>query len=164
MVNLVSAFASKANCIANKLINKVKIISGEKNLEVYALWDTGATGTCISENVQRDLGLVAISRQKICTPSSTIEVDVCLVDVELPNKVLMRDVPVAVTKIGDQGIGMLIGMNIISKGDFAVSNFNNHTVFTFRVPSQKTTDYVAETNLQKIVGTHGKGKRKHKRK
>ena len=39
-------------------------------------------------------------------------------------------------------IRILIGMDIISLGDFSVSNFNGKTQFTFRIPSQAHTDYV----------------------
>ena len=65
--------------------------------------------------------------------------------------------------MGNQGLGVLIGMDIITAGDFAVSNYNGTTMFSFRIPSQKKTDYVAETNLQNMIGTHGKGKRKRKK-
>lgn len=159
------AFVTKANGLANKLINDVLVISGDKNILVKAQWDTGATGTCISEKVRNDLGLIRVSTQKICTPTGQADADVCLVDVGLPNSVLIRGVPVVVTKIGDQGIGMLIGMNIIGMGDFAVSNFEGKTTFTFRIPSQKITNYVAEVNYQNVIGPkHGNGKRKKKKK
>ena len=45
------------------------------------------------------------------------------------------------SKIGAQGIDVLIGMDIISKGDFAVSNYNGKTQFSFRLPSQEDVDY-----------------------
>ena len=44
--------------------------------------------------------------------------------------------------IGAAGIGVLIGMDIITSGDFSVSNYNGKTVFTFRTPSQERIDYV----------------------
>ena len=59
---------------------------------------------------------------------------------------------------------MLIGMNIINLGDFTVSNFQGKTTFTFRMPSESTTDYVKQIKVLNIIGTpHGKGKRKKKR-
>ena len=48
------------------------------------------------------------------------------------------------SEIGKQKIGMLIGMDIISKGDFAVSNFDGNTVFTFRYPSNSEINFVKE--------------------
>jgi hypothetical protein len=35
----------------------------------------------------------------------------------------------------------LIGMNVISLGDFTISNFAGRTCMTFRMPSLETTDY-----------------------
>ena len=52
------------------------------------------------------------------------------------------------SKIGAQGIDVLIGMDIISKGDFAISNYDEKTQFSFRLPSQKDVDYKQELNGQ----------------
>jgi len=41
---------------------------------------------------------------------------------------------------GDSDV--LIGMDIISLGDFAVTNFQEKTVFTFRIPSVERIDFV----------------------
>ena len=35
---------------------------------------------------------------------------------------------------------MLVGMDIIGLGDFAVSNFQDRTAFSFRMPSQEEID------------------------
>lgn len=51
-------------------------------------------------------------------------------------------------KIGEQGIDVLIGMDVISKGDFAISNYNGKTQFSFRIPSQNDVDYKAEANIE----------------
>ena len=53
------------------------------------------------------------------------------------------------SKIGAQGIDILIGMDIISKGDFAISNYNGKTQFSFRLPSQQDVDYKSEYNNNK---------------
>jgi hypothetical protein len=37
-------------------------------------------------------------------------------------------------------------MDIISMGDFAVTNFSGVTQFSFRVPSMEAIDFVPETN------------------
>ncbi len=45
------------------------------------------------------------------------------------------------SEIGKQGIDVLIGMDIISNGDFAVSNYDGKTYFSFRLPSQEHVEY-----------------------
>lgn len=41
---------------------------------------------------------------------------------------------------------ILIGMDIITLGDFAITNVGGKTVFSFRTPSTKMIDYVEEIN------------------
>lgn len=40
----------------------------------------------------------------------------------------------------------VIGMDIITMGDFCISNYGNNTVMTFRFPSLETIDYCKEVN------------------
>lgn len=42
-------------------------------------------------------------------------------------------------------------MDIISRGDFAVTNFAGKTTFSFRVPSIQRIDFVEETKPKPIV-------------
>jgi len=39
------------------------------------------------------------------------------------------------------GAEMLVGMDIINKGDFAVTNKDGQTVFSFRIPSLECIDF-----------------------
>jgi hypothetical protein len=43
-----------------------------------------------------------------------------------------------------EGSDVLVGMDVISLGDFSITNVGQKTVVTFRVPSCETIDYVAE--------------------
>lgn len=157
------AFTTKSKGgLLNRLTNQVVVESGEKSVNALALWDTGATRTCISEEVVKKLELIPTGKMNIKTPAGSGQVNAYLLNIILPNNVRIPDVMVCDSEIGSQGIGVLIGMDIINIGDFAVSNYQNNTVFSFRIPSRKKTDYVMEANVQKQVGTHGKGKRKHK--
>ena len=158
-----SAFTSQYEVISNRLVNTVEVFYNGNSIKCRALWDTGATNCCVSQEVVRALSLVATGKVTMTTPNQTCERDTYLVDVILPNKVKVSDVQVIDSDIEKQNIGMLIGMNIINQGDFTVSNFNGKTTFTFRMPSESTTDYVKQIKIAKIIGPmHGKGKRKRK--
>jgi hypothetical protein len=65
-----------------------------------------------------------------------------LVNIGLPNGVAFQGLTVTLAPLADAQ--MLIGMDIISQGDFAVTNLNGKTVFTYRYPSIKTIDYAKE--------------------
>lgn len=155
------AFTTRFSGITNQLKNKVIVIGNGRSVEVDALWDTGATNTVISHDVVSSLGIVPNGKLPVKTPSGSKLYDTFLVNIGLPNRVMVEEVMVCDSEIGDQGIGVLIGMDIITKGDLAVSNRDGITVFTFRIPSIKLTDYVQQNNASNAIGMrHGKGKRK----
>ena len=147
-----SAFTSKYTGRSNRLVNRVKIISDDKEIEVDALWDTGATHTHISKQVASDLGLIPTGIRKIHTPTGTGDSNTYLVSVMLPNNVKIEGVSVGDSEIGEQGLGMLIGMDIIGMGDFAVSSFNGNTTFSFRYPSLHTIDFASEMRIKSAIG------------
>lgn len=156
-----NAFTTQNTNLTNQLINEATVIFENSSLTAKALWDTGATGTCISTEVAKRLSLPIAGFTQINTPSGRKTVNKYVIDIELPNGVRIKDVSVCDSDIGEQGIDVLLGMDIITLGDFAVSNYNGKTVFTFRIPSKKKTDYVQEINIENVIGPkHGRGKRK----
>ena len=138
------AFTISYDILFNKLCSDITIQYNEKTIDVKGQWDTGATNSCISNNVVEKLSLIPIGKKIMSTPSGKSERNTYLVDLLLPNHVKINDLEVIDSNIGEQGIGLLVGMDIIMQGDFAVSNYQNKTTFTFRHPSEKKTDYVME--------------------
>jgi hypothetical protein len=63
-------------------------------------------------------------------------VDIVLITVELPNSVIKKNIRVAVCNI-IANADVIIGMDLISLGDFAISNGNEQTIFSFAVPPFK---------------------------
>jgi len=108
-----------------------------------AIWDTGAMSTVITPNVVSDLGLKPISYTQISTPSGTMQCGQYFVDLILPQNVIAQNV--LVTEAIPSGCDALIGMDIIGHGDFAVTNYNGNTTFSFRVPSMQEIDFVSFT-------------------
>ena len=80
-----------------------------------------------------------------------------MVNIVLPNNVVMQSVKVSEGVI--EGYDVLIGMDIIGVGDFAVTHKNGGTVFSFQVPSTHEYDFVKQIQHQKENATL---KRKHK--
>jgi hypothetical protein len=56
-----------------------------------------------------------------------------------------------------EGADVLIGMDVITLGDFAVTNENGTTTFSFRIPSLHTVDYVDEANRNRQRQSTGRG-------
>ena len=104
-------------------------------------WDTGATGTCISKEVVSKLGLIPIGKVQVHTPSGIGTMSQYIIDLIMNNEVIFHNWVVMDSEIGKQGIDVLIGMDIISKGDFAISNYEGRPQFSFRIPSQEHIEY-----------------------
>lgn len=66
--------------------------------------------------------------------------DIYIVDITLPDNIVIPGVEACHIN-PDRDHDALIGMDIISMGDFAVSNYNGKTAFTFRMPSQGVIDF-----------------------
>jgi hypothetical protein len=65
--------------------------------------------------------------------------EVYLINIFLPNDVGFPNVTVTKGNMGK--IDVLIGMDLINKGDFALTHQNGNTVFSFRYPSSTTIDF-----------------------
>lgn len=152
------------DAVCHQLQCTVKMCYKSRSIDVPAIWDTGASMSCVSVQVVRELDLVARGATQIYTANGSITAFKYYVDIELHPDHVFRDVLVTDSDIGSQGLGALIGMDIISAGDFCVSNYKNQTVFTFRIPSRQRIDFVAQDKLQKQIGSHGKGTKKSKHK
>jgi len=131
-----------------------------------AIWDTGATGSVINQRVVDACKLQATGMKQVHGVNSTSMCEVYLVNIILPNNVGFVNVHVTKGELpGSTGIDVLIGMDIITGGDFSITNKNNKTVFSFRCPSMIHTDFVKDHNdqLAKEQFKHGNSKNKHKK-
>jgi len=112
-------------------------IKGLQNCEIVvkALWDTGANRSCVSVNTARRLGLLKVDTSDTVGVGGVFSSFVHLVDIILPNMISVRNV--RGTEFIDEGdFDVIIGMDIITCGDFAVSNYGGKTLVSFRVPPQ----------------------------
>lgn len=73
---------------------------------------------------------------------TTDEVPFYFVNLVLFSNFHFPDVAVVLGELTDTDV--LIGMDIVNRGDFAVSNKNGGTTFSFRIPSVEDFDFVKE--------------------
>src|SRR3989338_678731 len=130
-----------------------------------AIWDTGASASVINQKVVEQCNLVPIGMTQVQTAGGLNTVETFMVSFRLPHNVGFRDV--LVTK-GDLGSGadILIGMDIITTGDFSITNKGGITVFSFRTPSLHHVDYLKKHNkvVQSAQFKHGGSKAERKKK
>ena len=127
--------AIQTDCI---VMPSIEDITQSKQLlytEVKSMvWDTGATNTLVSSQVVKALGLVPIENSLVEGVGGIIESSVYKLSVYLANDIIFKNVKALCSDIGDYDL--VIGMDIIAQGDFAISNNNGQVCFSFRYPSK----------------------------
>lgn len=110
-----------------------------------AIWDTGATGSVITQRVVDACTLKPTGMTRMQHAHGSADVERFVVNFRLPNNLAIPNVGVIRSDLGAPA-DILIGMDIIALGDFSISNVNNRTVFSFRIPSIKAMDFVKEAD------------------
>jgi predicted aspartyl protease len=102
-------------------------------LRCDAIWDTGATASVISDRIAQLLGLTAVNYVYIETANGVCEVPSYIIDIRLPGGHMIEHISATGTEL--ESCDALIGMDIITLGDFLITNAPN-THFEFRIPSR----------------------------
>ena len=133
-------------------------------LASVALWDTGATCSVVSQRVIDACKLIPIGTTIAHGVNGAHNTETYLINVGLmKNTVQVYGLPVIRGTF--VGFDMLVGMDIITRGDFSLTHKDQKTVFSFRCPSMHHVDYVKEHQLAIIRSqqTHGSGSSGHHR-
>lgn len=145
----IKSFTARHNGLANVLVtetfisqafdpatNKTKIDFRKYN----SLWDTGATNSAISQKVVDECSLKPIGVVNVSHAGGISQHYTYLVNIFLRNHVGVSNIRVTQANL-DPSTDILIGMDIITLGDFAITNVNGETVFSFRTPSVECIDF-----------------------
>lgn len=156
------AFTTRFSGRARQIITDVVVLPGfdpasppnppPQQCKTRALWDTGASGSVISPTVAQQLGLVPVGSMQIAHAGGAGQSPTYLVNLLLPNQVGIPGIIVSEFQSIGGPFEVLIGMDVISHGDLAVTNVNGKTCVSFRIPSCAEHDYVAEANRIKYAG------------
>ena len=129
-----------------------------------AIWDTGATRSTIKTSVAERLNLPTTGPATVLGVGGEYITQKYLASLLLPNNIAITEIEL----LGcDNSLhcDMLIGMDIITLGDFLISNSDGKTVFSFSIPSiagglnlagimaytgANGTDYIHPENLAKL--------------
>lgn len=104
-----------------------------------AIWDTGATASVISQRVVQECGLKPVGIAQVSTVAGFGLCEVYMINIFLPNEVGFPNVTVTKGNMGTTDV--LIGMDLINKGDFALTHKDGNSVFSFRYPSSEIIDF-----------------------
>lgn len=149
MIQDIHSFTRKYGGLSNRLLTKCFVsaawspkedTAAPSMLEFDALWDTGATASVITEDVATRLELVPEGTSVVFHAQGSKRVPNYFVNLGLPNGV--ESAAVRVTQGVLKGCDVLIGMDIINMGDFAVTNRGGVTMLSFQMPSISHIDFV----------------------
>lgn len=149
------AFRFIYNGIANALITECSIAlplatnPNPKQFSLFkAIWDTGATNSVITDDVVKQVNLLPTGMVNCYGVHGQQQVNTYIVDIKLPNtNVCFINVKVSEGKLLS-GADILIGMDIIQKGDFAISNSNGKTIFSYCVPPHQNPVDLYEKSMR----------------
>ena len=138
-------YLDAAECIVTEsyVYTPVDLASGEavRRVKVQrSLWDTGASVSLISARVAKVLGLESIGKSGVSGYNEGVDVkDTYLVHIGLPTGDIVTNI-MAMEFHSDE-YDVVIGMDVICKGDLAVTNKDGRTTFSFRIPSEVEIDF-----------------------
>jgi hypothetical protein len=89
--------------------------------------------TVITPGVAAALSLSPIDSITVNGINNVSQASIVIISVNLPNRIRVDSIYAAVCDMR-QGIDLLIGMDIIKKGDLAIANGSEKTLFSFAVP------------------------------
>jgi hypothetical protein len=147
------AFTVKANGLISRIRTPVGIrqsvdycqtfnLKSGEQIDVVALWDTGASLSSISQELAVRLSLSKVDRGLVAGFGGYQVANFDIVDILLPNQVLIPNVRVA-EFITNGKFDVIVGMDIITLGDLSITNHDGLSVVSFRMPpGDKHTDYV----------------------
>jgi len=120
--------------------------------EFKAIWDTGATETTITEELSQKLGLCAISKVMVGGVTGSALCNTYLIALALSNDIIIPEIEVA-DCMGNIGCDILIGMDVIGMGDFAICSKDGRTTFSFRTPSVEVIDFATDRHSLSVKNT-----------
>ena len=104
-----------------------------------AIWDTGSESTTISRNAASELGLKPIGEIEAHHSGGHSIVNLYLINLLLPNGIEYQGLRVMDGNFDDTDI--LLGMDVISQCDFALTHPGEFTKLSIQIPSQANIDF-----------------------
>ncbi|MBS1777851.1 MAG: SEC-C domain-containing protein [Bacteroidetes bacterium] len=106
-----------------------------------ALWDTGASNCVITKRLIDALGIQPFTKATVHHGGGTTQCGVYKINIVLPNNVIIPYVNATEGQATTGGFDMIIGMDLITMGDFAITNLGGKTMVSFRTPSNVSIDF-----------------------
>lgn len=112
---------------------------------VSGIIDTGCSHTCISKELAERMSLNPLGKVEYSLVGDARQkVDYYKVNIVIDNTILCGDIDVGSYCKGNAFYDVIIGMDILSKCDFAITSASGHMVLTMEYPSRRNLDFTKE--------------------
>lgn len=144
------AITARSNGTAKVITTPLEVFlpKTKNSVRVSGIWDTGATGTAITSHLVKQLGLIPTGKKAVNTAGGSVIQNTYTVDIGLPNNVLVGGIIATEVPSLPTDNEVLVGMDIITLGDFSLTHFNGKSCMSFRIPSLHEIDYAKNPKLK----------------
>lgn len=136
-----SSFTVPYGVTSTALFIRVKAEANGETYEGWGLIDTGSADSGITETAVNKLKITPINDKEYHTANGKIVAPRYNVNLTLQNSVSFTNVIAGLFDDNGDGFDFLIGMDIISQGNFAVTNYNGTMRISFEYPAHGTIDF-----------------------
>lgn len=126
--------------ICNRLTCDIDVnstASDTASFRTKALWDTGASMSCISEKLVQRMGIVPVDTGMAVSVIGKKTVSYYIVNAQLAPGMVFRHLKVACLPMMDHDVDFIIGMDMISEGNFNLINSDGKTTLTYFKADEK---------------------------
>lgn len=157
------AFTLKASGTIDCIVSDIEVLPGfDPNnppnplptaTQTKALWDTGASKSVVSSTFAQSLGLKPVGMREVHHGDGKSMRSTFMVNFNLPNSVHVAGIIATEFPASHNNFSVIVGMDVITLGDFSLTHVGGKTVMSFRIPSCEQIDYVMQANRIKFAGT-----------
>lgn len=136
-----SSFTVPYGVTSTALFIRVKAEANGEAYEGWGLIDTGSADSGITETAVNKLKITPINDKEYHTANGKIVAPRYNVNLTLQNSVTFTNIIAGLFDDNGDGFDFLIGMDIISQGNLAVTNYNGTMRISFEYPAHGTIDF-----------------------
>jgi len=123
-----------------ELKSDVIAFNGDRSKRVKAVWDTGSDITYVSNELANELGLDVYGDASFRTANGISHTTARMLNLRMLGNVNLIDIKAIEADIRPMGHDVLIGMDILTLGEFSLSSHDGDTFFSFKITVDEPTD------------------------
>ena len=130
-------FSINLGSLADEIVTECEFVSLDQTRRVKtlrAMWDTGSNATILSTKLVSELHPDRFGQGGMTGIGGQSEGDTYLMHISLPTGDVITYLEVYEANLGDYDA--IIGMDIITRGDFHLDSSKGETLFSFELPNE----------------------------